>query len=313
MINNIYLTKTGCFGYTDQQLALDNTFYLSYDLVESWVKKYQLQEAQTKDFTEELKGVRYRVHLFCSKRGWNAALRLLPSKILSFDELGVSSDDVLSVCRGTGLTLFCGPTGAGKSTTMNTVIDSLLNSGELGVTITIEDPVEYLHHKDMIFQREVGTKVKDFKTGLVDAVRANPTTIVIGEIRDAETALEAVRAGLNGHRVLATLHASSIKESISRLWAFLDEQGDELLVQSLQGIVAQHLIHITDKKKYCLYESLEVDGKVKNILNQVLNHNSQLTLNACDLRQKNRTTLVEKKQKLIIDGIDETLLNCIRK
>ena len=105
--------------------------------------------------------------------------------------------------------------------------------------------VDYLHHKDMIFQREVGTKVKDFKTGLVDAVRANPTTIVIGEIRDTETALEAVRAGLNGHRVLATLHASSIKEAISRLWAFLNDQGDELLVQSLQGIVAQHLIHIT--------------------------------------------------------------------
>jgi Tfp pilus assembly pilus retraction ATPase PilT len=87
----------------------------------------------------------------------------LPSKILSFDTLGVGSNDVLSVCKGTGLTLFCGPTGSGKSTTMNTVIDSLLNSGELGVTITIEDPVEYLHHKDTIFQREVGTKVKDLK------------------------------------------------------------------------------------------------------------------------------------------------------
>jgi type II secretory ATPase GspE/PulE/Tfp pilus assembly ATPase PilB-like protein len=111
--------------------------------------------------------------------------------------------------------------------------------------------------------------------------------------------------------VLATLHASSIKEAISRLWAFLDEQGDELLVQSLQGIVAQHLIHIANNKKYCLYEALEVDKKVKNILNQVLDHNSQLTLNACDLRQKNRMTLAEKKQKLIVDGIDENLLNCI--
>ncbi len=311
MINNIYLTKTRCFGYTDQQLALDDNTFLSYDLVEGWVKKYNLKEDQTKDFTEAVKGVRYRVHLFCSKRGWNAALRLLPSKILSFDTLGVGSNDVLSVCKGTGLTLFCGPTGSGKSTTMNTVIDSLLNSGELGVTITIEDPVEYLHHKDTIFQREVGTKVKDFKTGLVEALRANPTTIVIGEIRDAETALEALKAGLNGHRVLATLHASSIKEAISRLWAFLDEQGDELLVQSLQGIVAQHLIHIANNKKYCLYEALEVDQKVKNILNQVLDHNSQLTLNACDLRQKNRMTLAEKKQKLIVDGIDENLLNCI--
>jgi hypothetical protein len=68
MANNIYLTKTGCFGYTDQQLALDNTFFLSYDLVESWVKKYQLQEDQTKDFTEELKGVRYRVHLLLAHR-----------------------------------------------------------------------------------------------------------------------------------------------------------------------------------------------------------------------------------------------------
>jgi Tfp pilus assembly ATPase PilU len=71
------------------------------------------------------------------------------------------------------------------------------------------------------------------------------------------------------YRVLATLHASSIKEAISRLWAFLDEQGDELLVQSLQGIVAQHLIHIANNKKYCLYEALEVDQKVKKLFNKL--------------------------------------------
>jgi hypothetical protein len=141
---------------------------------------------------------------------WSVLIKVIPET------------DAIFLCSGCGARLRLSDWGY-----------SLLNSGELGVTITIEDPVEYLHHKDTIFQREVGTKVKDFKTGLVDALRANPTTIVIGEIRDAETALEALKAGLNGHRVLATLHASSIKEAISRLWAFLDEQGDELLVQSL--------------------------------------------------------------------------------
>lgn len=318
MSDNIYLTKEEGFGFDKTKTKLP--FVLSNDLIDGWVKKYKLKNNETKDFTVEIEKQRYRVHLFNSFRGWNAALRRLPIEIMSFNELGMDNDslnEILSICKGTGLTLFCGPTGAGKSTTMNTVIDSLYNSNDLGITITIEDPIEYLHNKDIIFQREVGrtdedkSHVKSFEQGLIEAVRANPTTIVIGEIRDSATALEVVRAGLNGHRVFATLHASNVKEAISRLWGFLDDQGDELLVQSLQGIMAQHLIHISDTKKHCLFETLEVDKKTKSILNQILDHNSQVTLNT-ELRQEGRLTLVEKKMLLERDGIDKDLLNAIK-
>lgn len=309
-MNNIYLSKTTNFSFDKSKGEVP--FQLSEDFVDNWVKNFGLKKTQTKDFTTEIESQRYRVHLFYSLRGWNAALRLLPSEILSFEALNINSNDILSLCKGTGLVLFCGPTGAGKSTTMNTTIDSLLNSDDLGVTITIEDPIEYLHGKDEIFQREVGTHVESFSKGLVDAMRVKPTTIVIGEIRDAETALEAVRAGLNGHRVLATIHASSAKEAISRLWAFLDDQGDELLIQSLQGVVAQHLINISNKKKYCLYETLEINSKTKNLLNQVLKGDAELVqLNQIAYEQE-RMWLEEKKQVLIKKGINPSLFDCIR-
>jgi Tfp pilus assembly pilus retraction ATPase PilT len=305
-MNNIYLNKTKNFVFTNQQESIDGQF--EDDLVQKWVDEHSLLENQTKDWTTTLNNNRYRVHLFHSHRGWNAALRLLSSKIMSFDELGIDKEEVMSVSDGIGLTLFCGPTGAGKSTTMNTVIDSLLQENKLGVAVSIEDPIEYLHNQDAIFQREVGKDVDSFSQGLVEAVRCTPKTIIIGEIRDSETAIEAVKAGLNGHRVFATLHASSVSEAISRLWAFLDDQGDELLVQSLGGIVAQHLINIDSNKKHLLYETLKIDDKVKNILNQVLKDgNDMAQLNHAKTTQ-NRLSLKDKATLFVQSGGDRELV-----
>ena len=311
-MNNIYLTKTKNFAF--EKYKGDLPFEVDSNLVDNWVSEYNLKSNQTKDFTAELNNQRYRVHLFHSHRGWNAALRLLPSKILSFKELGIDQEELLSICKSTGLVLFCGPTGSGKSTTMNCVIDSLLTSKELGVTITIEDPIEYLHLKDEIFQREVNTDVNSFKDGMIEAVRANPTTIVIGEIRDSATAIEAVRAGLNGHRVFATLHASNVKEAISRLWAFLDDQGDELLVQALQGIVAQHLVNITNSQKYFLCETLKIDNQTKNILYQVLKGSAtQDQINHCFNTQE-RKTIPDKVRELkdTQPALDLSLFNFVK-
>jgi len=279
-------------------------------LVDGWVEYYQLKEDQAKDFTAEVGKNRYRVHLFHASIGWVAALRLLPAEILTFSELGIKEEDVLGVSKGTGLTLFCGATGAGKSTTMNAVINSLLISDELGVTIIIEDPIEYLHNQETIFQREVGVNVKSFKDGLIEAVRSTPATIVIGEIRDSGTALEALKAGLSGHRVFATLHASSAKEALSRLRAFLDDSSSDLFIQSLQGVFAQHLINLPNGKKYCIYEALKIDKKARNIISQALDPKSQLTFNACNFDQKGET-LIKQKEALISRGVSREALNYV--
>jgi len=311
---NIFLKKEKCFQWTNKKENLSLASKLSYKLVEKWVKKYKLHSPQTKDFTIDIDENRYRVHLFNSSDDWVATLRLLPSKIFTFEELGIDSDDVLSVCKGVGLVLFCGAMGAGKSTTMSTAIDSLQRSGELGTAITIEDPIEYLYHKDEITQREVGesSHVKSFKHGIVDAVRANSKTIIIGEIRDSETAHAAVEIASSGHRVMATLHAGSVQQAIERMWSLLDDQADEEFIPGLQGIVAQHLINISSTKKYCIYEALEIDARTKNLLNQVLDKSAKLTqLEQIQFDQR-RLTLTDKKAKLINDGIDATLLNFIR-
>lgn len=314
-MNNIYLKKSNCFQWTNQKEALDSASQklLNYQLVKDWVKEYKLEHTQTKDFTVDINKQRYRVHLFNSVDDWVVTLRLLPSRVFTFKELGIASDDVLSLCKGTGLVLFCGAMGAGKSTTMNTVVDSLQRSGELGTAVTIEDPIEYLYNQDEITQREVGDygHVKSFKQGIIDAVRANSKTIIIGEIRDSDTAHAAVEIASSGHRVMATLHAGSVQQAIERMWSLLDDQADEAFIPSLQGIVAQHLINISSTKKYCLYEALEIDARVKHLLNQVLDNRAELVqLKQSQFDQK-RLSLKDKKVQLINDGIDGSLLDCI--
>ena len=296
-MNNIYLKKPNCFHWTNQKEDLKPASGLNYQLVEGWVKEYKLEHNQTKDFTIELKNNRYRVNLYNSSDGWVAALRLLPSKLKTFSELGINQDDILSVCKGTGLVLFCGAMGAGKSTTLSAVVNSLHLRGELGPTNTLESPIEYLYSVDEISQREVGEEghVKSFKQGIFDAVRASAKTIVIGEIRDSETAHAAVEIASSGHRVLATLHAGSVKQAIDHMWSLLNKQGDEGFVACLQGIVAQHLINISSTKTHCVYEALKIDGRTKNLLNRVLDKSADLAqLNQMQFDQR-RLSLADKK------------------
>ena len=302
-MDEIYLNDRNSFSFNDKVGPLP--FHVDETLVEEWVNMYKLASHETKDFSVELDGRRFRVHLFHSKLGWTAALRLLPEVIMPFKELNINEEEVLSVASGTGLTLFCGPTAAGKSTTMCTVVDTLLKQGKLGIAITIEDPIEYLFDSETIFQREVGSDVTSFAQGLIDAVRATPRTIVIGEIRDKKTAFEAVRAGLNGHRVFATLHAISIKEAVSRIRSLLgEEEHNNLLIQALQGICVQYLVH-KDGYNHCIYETLEFDHKVKNVLSSVFDKDSASTLNLLNHSQyeQKRKTLVKKEEELIEKGI----------
>jgi twitching motility protein PilT len=152
-----------------------------------------------------------------------------------------------------GLILFAGPTGSGKSTSLASLIDRINKERRCHI-LTIEDPVEYQHQnqKSIVHQREIGEDTVSFSVGLRAALRQDPDVILVGELRDVDTMTTALHAAETGHLVLATVHASSADSAITRLVSsFPGSQQDQILSQlasSLQAIVCQVLLPTIDKK-----------------------------------------------------------------
>ncbi|MCB1733706.1 MAG: Flp pilus assembly complex ATPase component TadA [Gammaproteobacteria bacterium] len=257
------------------------------------------------DFTVDLGDQRWRACVYGHHHGRSASLRALPTTMPELQSLGFEEDQLLSLCSGTGLVLFAGPTGAGKSSTMAAVIRSQLARGCLGKTITIEHPIEYDHGDPLIHQREVGTHVDSFAEGVRNALRQFPKTIVIGEIREPEAAAAAIDAGLSGHRVLATIHADSVRQAIERMWDRLDDQGDEMLPGALQGVVAQHLVR-TPAGALPVWESLAIDDECRAVLSRGAEAINQLGYH--QTRQR-RPMLHECARQLMRDGVATELLS----
>jgi twitching motility protein PilT len=160
-----------------------------------------------------------------------------------------------------GLVLITGPTGTGKTTTMNFMID-LINSERRCKIIAIEDPVEYIHHskKAIIIQQELYTDVKSFGSALIHVLRQDPDVICIGEMRDMDTTATALVAAETGHLVIATCHTPNAVQTVERIVSiFPDNQQPQIYAQlanSLQGVVAQRLVPSADKKKRFLATEL---------------------------------------------------------
>ena len=226
------------------------------------------QATESRDFNWSYQDMRWRANLYHSITGWNIALKALPTHLPTLKELGFNRhSEVVEMIGGRGLFLFIGPTDAGKSTTLAAAVEYLAGKGELGMGTSIEEPVEYLYPPDfMISQREIGADAESFQLGIREAVRQSMDTIIVGEIRDRETAHAAVNAGMTGHRVFATLHGDSIINGISRLFTLLDNEHDEVLPEALSGVVAQHLIYLDNDRCELIYETLLVDRPVKLIL-----------------------------------------------
>jgi len=215
------------------------------------------------------------------------------------NDLKFELDKLLSLTSGSGLIIIAGPTGAGKTTTMASLINYLSERGELGDTVTIEEPIEYSHSDPLICQREVGINVGSFHGGVHEAMRQFPRNIVIGEIRHPSTAEAAIQAGLTGHRVFATLHAENIHEVVTRMLALLDDQHDELLPQAMQGFICQHLVHGISGKTHCIYETLEATPQVRSILAQGASALPRLNH---EMYQQRRKSLSEHAKSLVISG-----------
>lgn len=246
---------------------------LGYSACAEYARLYQLlvdehkpaKNWQVKDFSLEWEGARWRVHLYHHVDGWSAVLRLLPAAIPSLSELGFDSEEFSGFLGLQGMILFCGAASMGKSTTLAAYAQFAGQKDARGVTVSIEEPVEFLYSDKLTTQREVGSDVPNFATGIHDALRAAVQTIIVGEVREREPAHAAVQAGLSGHQVLATVHANDVCQAVSRMYALLDSEHDELLPDALAGVVAQHLIPVGDGVEP-LYETLLFDKMCRNAL-----------------------------------------------
>ena len=194
-------------------------------------------------------GQRFRGNLFYSNENLGACIRVIPSQIPELEENNFPVDlaERLVACRN-GLIIFSGVSGSGKTTSMAMILNVIAKQGGKRV-ITIEDPVEYLFPKigsSVITQREVGLDVGCFSSGLRHALRQDPDVILVGEIRDAETARIAMSAAETGHLVMSTLHSRDAKGAITRMWDLfppsLQNETQTMLAASLRAVVCQHLL-----------------------------------------------------------------------
>jgi twitching motility protein PilT len=228
-------------------LPKDEVRRMLYDILNDQQRK-TFEESLDMDFSFSLGEYgRFRVNLFFHNRGMGAVFRTIPTKIYSFEQLGLPRV-CREVCRkDRGLVLVTGPTGSGKSTTLAAMID-LINNENKGHIITIEDPIEFVHESKncLISQREVGPHTHSFANALRSALREDPDIILVGEMRDLETISLALTAAETGHLVFATLHTSSAPKTIDRVIDVFPaaQQGQirTMLAESIQAVFSQVLL-----------------------------------------------------------------------
>jgi pilus retraction protein PilT len=208
-------------------------------------------------------GSRFRVNLFRSLLQRGAVLRPIKTVVPKLEELGAPVDLLTSwMLRPSGLVLVTGPTGSGKSTTLASCLD-WLNHHHPRHVVTIEDPIEYLFEPALCLftQREVGIDTPTFAEGLRRSLRQSPDVILLGEIRDAPSAITALQAAETGHLVLATLHSSTVLDSLERLSRLFDVREREgvlqVLSQQLVGILCQRLVSAQPEGRALVVEHFE--------------------------------------------------------
>ena len=199
---------------------------------------------------------------FCGERIAERAELGLPEKL----------DDLAR--RPNGLVLITGPTGAGKTTTLNYLVDVINNERRCKI-VTIEDPIEFVHDnkRAIVVQQEVLTDVRSFNRALIHVLRQDPDVIVVGEMRDHEAIATALTAAETGHLVLATMHSPNVSHALERVIGVFDGNSQRQIIlqlaNSLQGIIAQDLLPAADRTKRVLaYELLIANGAVRNLIRE---------------------------------------------
>ena len=250
---------------------------------------------------------RYRANMYKTTSGISLALRKINNTIKTLEEL-MAPEIIKKIAHlQKGLVIISGPTGSGKSTTLNSIINYINNNFNKHI-ITIEDPIEFLHtsRKCLINQREVGNDTNNFSLAIKSALREDPDIILIGEIRDAESIKQCLHAAETGHLVFTTMHTQTAAKSIDRI---IDscEVGEKELIRSmlstsLQAVILQKLIKTIDNKsRVAAYEVLLGINSVRNLIreNKINAIDSMIQINS-------RYGMIDMKtsiEKLYSDGL----------
>lgn len=276
-----------------------------YDIMNDKQRK-TYEERWEVDFSFEIPGVaRFRVNAFNQNRGAAAVFRTIPSKILSLEDLDAPSIFKKISDKPRGLVLVTGPTGSGKSTTLAAMVD-YKNDNDYGHILTIEDPIEFVHQskKSLVNQREVHRDTQSFDDALRSALREDPDTILVGEMRDLETIRLALTAAETGHLVFGTLHTTSAPKTIDRIVdVFPAAEKDmvrSMLSESLEAVISQTLLKRVQGGRVAAHEILIGTRAVRSMIreNKIPQMKSALQTGAADGMQ----TLDQSLQKLMTLG-----------
>ncbi len=226
------------------------------------------------DFAYEIPDLaRFRCNIFMDRKGMGAVFRIIPTKILTAEQLGLPKA-IMDLCSlSKGLVVVTGPTGSGKSTTLCAMVDSINKKREDHI-ITIEDPIEFTHEnqKCLVNQREVHNHTDSFKDALRAALREDPDILLVGEMRDLETISIAIETAETGHLVFGTLHtttaASTVDRIIDQFPADRQQQIRVMLSESLKGVIAQTLLPKIGGGRVAALEILIVTPAISNLIRE---------------------------------------------
>ncbi len=236
--------------------------------------KDEFEATHDTDLAYEIPGVaRFRVNVFTDRHGPGAVMRVIPSDILTVEDLDLS-EAIIRLCHlHKGLVLVTGPTGSGKSTTLAAMVD-YVNRNRTDHIITIEDPIEFVHpnRSCLLNQREVGTHTASFKKALRAALREDPDIVLVGEMRDLETVAIAIETAETGHLVFGTLHTTTAASTVDRIIDQFpaDRQGQirTMLSESLKGVISQTLLKKKGGGRIAAIETLIVTPAIANLIRE---------------------------------------------
>ncbi|MBK7643766.1 MAG: type IV pilus twitching motility protein PilT [Planctomycetes bacterium] len=250
-------------------------------------------------------GNRFRVSVFRQRGRYSAVLRLIPRKLLSFDEIGLPDSIKPLLKKPRGLILVTGPTGSGKTTTLATMIDWINHNDDCHI-ITIEDPIEYYHShgRGLVTQREIGVDVPDFSEAMRRALRQDPDVILLGEMRDLETISAAITAAETGHLVFGTLHTTGSARTVDRIIdAFPANQQEQVRAQlsvALLAVVSQVLLPKKDSPgRVAAFEVMIMTPAISNLIRK--NETNKIA------------STIQTSRKLGMTTLDDCLLDLFKK
>ena len=277
-----------------------------YDIMNDKQRKAYDEFLET-DFSFEIPGLaRFRVNAFNQNRGAGAVFRTIPSKILSLDDLKCPPMFKELADTPRGLILVTGPTGSGKSTTLAAMVNHK-NETEYGHILTIEDPIEFVHtsKKCLINQREVHRDTLGFSEALRSALREDPDTILVGELRDLETIRLALSAAETGHLVFGTLHTSSAAKTIDRIVDVFPgaekEMVRSMLSEGLRAVVSQTLMKKKGGGRIAAHEIMVGTPAIRNLIRE--NKIAQMYSSIQTGQKEGMSTLEQTLKDLVRKGV----------